>query len=126
MIHQLLYRSRANVEVSPVILACIGDIAEIRNARLGITGLLRHRDGMFEQLLEGPKGVVETMMARISGDSRHRDIEILQRRELPEREFGDWAMAIVCEHDAECGELAERCGAAPSGEPCLPRENRTR
>lgn len=119
MIHQLLYRSCANVEVSSVILACIGDLAEVRNARLGITGLLRHKDGMFEQLLEGPQGAVETMMEKISADSRHSDIQILQRRDLPEREFSDWAMAILCEDDAECSELAERCSEAPPGEPII-------
>ena len=115
MIHQLLYRSRANIEVSPLILACIGDIAESRNARLGITGLLCHQDGMFTQLLEGPRDAVELVMDKIVADRRHCDIEILQRRDVAQREYGQWAMAIVCEDDDEAVDLTERCCAQAAG-----------
>lgn len=109
MIHQLLYRSRANIEVSPLILACIGHVADERNARLGITGLLCHRDGMFVQALEGPRAAIDSLMAWIAADLRHGDVEILGRRELAEREFGTWSMAIVCADDDLAVDLTKRC-----------------
>ena len=119
MIHQLLYRSRADIEVSPVILACIGHQAEERNPSFGITGLLCHNDGIFVQVLEGPRSSVDLMMEKIAGDGRHREIEILSRRDVAEREFGQWAMAVVCEQDGRAAELLDRGFERVAGEPVV-------
>ena len=100
-----------------MILACIGHGAEQRNAQLGITGLLCHQDGQFVQLLEGPQSSVDLVMEKIVIDSRHSDIEIIQRRDLPEREFADWAMAIVCGQDDLGVQLTERCLGGVADEP---------
>mgnify|MGYP003865398465 CR=1 FL=1 len=115
MIYQLIYRSRANIEVSPLILASIGDVAETRNAKLGITGLLCHSGGTFYQLIEGPRDSVELLMEKIAVDNRHSEIEVIQRREIANREFGDWAMAIVCDNDDVGEELTYRCFDSLSG-----------
>ncbi|WP_022673489.1 BLUF domain-containing protein [Novosphingopyxis baekryungensis] len=109
MIHQLTYRSRATIEVSPLILASIGHIAEERNAAHGITGLLCHQDGSFFQVMEGPRAAIDMLMDIIALDHRHDQVEIISRRDLPEREFGSWAMAVVCDHEAEGEELIDRC-----------------
>ena len=119
MIHQLLYRSRADIEVSPVILACIGHQAEERNPTLGITGLLCHQDGMFIQVLEGPRSAVELMMEKIADDGRHHEIEVISRRDIPEREFGQWAMAVICENDERAVELLDRGFENVAGEPMV-------
>lgn len=76
-INQILATSRAN------------------NARRGVTGMLCHYDGSFLQFLEGePERVGETFDI-ISRDRRHHSVLKVLRREITERLFPDWTMALV-------------------------------
>ena len=65
------------------------------NDRTGITGMLIYHQGSFLQVLEGPKDVVEGLFGKISGDSRHKEIKVLFRGEVEEREFAEWSMGFV-------------------------------
>jgi hypothetical protein len=55
-------------------------VSAARNGLDGITGLLYTEEAAFLQVIEG------------RDDARHRDLEILVDRDVPEREFGDWTM----------------------------------
>lgn len=71
--------------------------ALVKNAKLGITGFLLYNDRTTTvyQLLEGPPDVVESLWNTIRQDPRH-DVCIgsVQRREVADREFPNWSMAL--------------------------------
>jgi hypothetical protein len=87
------------VYISTATPAAAGNIATIlaasrrNNGEAGITGLL-YSDGVrFLQVLEGPPEAVKARFDVIAQDPRHRAVVVLSRREITNREFGDWAMA---------------------------------
>lgn len=62
------------------------------NSRQDITGYLLFDGDHFLQILEGPSQAVQETYERIAKDPRHRDIEIVSAKNVPERAFGAWAM----------------------------------
>lgn len=112
------------------------------NGRQRIYGGLYYADGSFFQCLEGREAEVQALYERLAGDERHRDVRLLDRREIDEPSFGDWAMKhvpnapevqhLLARHgrsgfdphsfppvlvDAMVGLLLERPDMAPPGEP---------
>jgi hypothetical protein len=87
---QLVYISTA---VGSVATASILAESRANNTRDRITGLLFSDGRRFLQALEGEPAMVERAFARIGADTRHRALVVLSRREVAQREFGDWAMA---------------------------------
>ena len=90
---QLLYRSRSLIG-SGSVLQLSGILAEARpaNARDDITGALTAVDGVFVQVIEGREAGIDALMARLARDSRHTDVEVLERRRVERRAFSDWDM----------------------------------
>lgn len=90
--YQLVYvstvRRDALIDVPAILLA-----SQTNNRRNAITGLLYYDGTRFLQALEGPKVAVEATFDRISADLRHRSIVVLSKRDVANREFGEWAMA---------------------------------
>ena len=60
-----------------------------------VTGILCSGDGIFLQVLEGERPVVNDMFYRIVADSRHRHVELLSMEEIQKRQFDQWSMALV-------------------------------
>jgi hypothetical protein len=94
---QAIYCSRA-LRAGEEHLADILDRSRINNPELGITGVLIVIGDTYLQLLEGPEESVGTLLEFIAEDDRHDRMEVLARRPMTAREFGDWAMA---HHDVE-------------------------
>ena len=69
--------------------------ARDKNARLGITGLLLHRDDSFFQILEGEEEEVRGLFERISADVRHDRVEVVSQGTTGCRDFSDWQMAFI-------------------------------
>ena len=65
------------------------------NARRRVVGGLYFADGCFFQCLEGPADVVETLYQKLHSDPRHRDLKVLDRREIAAPRFREWAMKHV-------------------------------
>jgi len=90
LIH-LIYFSRAQLSAEPVVrMQQINDIArhaQKKNEFSVITSLLIVDQGYFIQILEGERMSVQETFQRISGDSRHRDVHIVEWREIAKREF---------------------------------------
>lgn len=82
-------------------LGAILQVSQRNNLRDGLTGLLFANGKRFLQVLEGPTAAVEAAFARVAVDPRHRAIVVLSRREIAEREFGNWAMAAPLGQEAE-------------------------
>ena len=92
MLVRLLYASRAT---DPGARDAIHDIlrqAQAHNARHGITGNLCHSENIFLQVLEGGRGAVNALYARILRDPRHSDVTLLHYEEINERRYAGWSM----------------------------------
>lgn len=112
------------------------------NARQRIVGGLYFADGSFFQCLEGREAEVQALYDRLAADPRHRDVRLLDRREIDAPAFGEWAMKhvpnapevqqLLARHgrsgfdphsfppalvDAMVGLLLERPDVPPPGEP---------
>lgn len=65
------------------------------NKRLGLSGMLLYRDGMFLQVIEGPDDALRERMAIIATDPRHSEIRVLLEEDIAERMFPAWTMGHV-------------------------------
>ncbi|WP_165842818.1 BLUF domain-containing protein [Phenylobacterium deserti] len=91
----LVYLSSAATIPSAEVLSGIVQQSQRNNQQCDVTGLLCHYDGNFLQFLEGPEEAVNQTYDRISRDPRHRQLIQVQRRQIEERAFADWSMAVV-------------------------------
>jgi hypothetical protein len=92
-VHQLIYVSLAQKKMLKSDLYIILRKARKNNEHSDVTGLLIYSDEYFIQVLEGNKEVVKNLFKKISEDTRHSDIQILEERETSERAFLNWKMA---------------------------------
>lgn len=68
-----------------------------RNQHAGLTGLLLYTPSHFIQVLEGAPSAIASTYLRISKDSRHTHLRVIDDREVDQREFGAWSMtATLC------------------------------
>jgi hypothetical protein len=67
--------------------------ARARNEQLGLTGALIYTRTHFAQVLEGQAEAIETMMASIRADSRHRNLCVVADEPIEARYFPAWTMA---------------------------------
>ncbi len=91
----VVYRSRAVADMSPPQLQDLTRVAQARNGREAITGLMLYDGGQFFQWLEGPEDGVDRVMSSICQDKRHTNIEILNNQRAHGRTFGDWNMKLA-------------------------------
>ena len=92
-LEQLIYISES---VAPVASALqMSDIlatARPNNRRDAITGALTAADGRFIQIIEGPSASLDDLLSRLRADTRHREVQIVERRPVTVRAFPDWDM----------------------------------
>lgn len=92
---RLVYISSAAVPLTKAELENLVWKASVRNRELDITGLLLHHEGCIIQVIEGPTQAVDTLMAKIERDPRHRGLLVLLREPMSAREFDSWGMGCV-------------------------------
>lgn len=90
---QLVYVSSVRPGLPASETDAILTASRTNNRARSITGFLYSDGGRFLQALEGPADEVLATYARIKADPRHRAIVMLSKREIENREFGEWAMA---------------------------------
>lgn len=90
-----LYVSRAVGPQTTTVTGSILSVAQAYNQLHGISGVLCHGQGLYLQVLEGERSVINRLYERIIRDPRHKDVELLQLEEINERRFGKWSMAFV-------------------------------
>ena len=101
MLIRLIYVSKA---VDPQTLTLTDSIlrkAHAWNTQNDITGVLCEGQGMFLQALEGERGKVTRLYARIFADPRHKDLELIHCESITERRYGEWSMARVSLSDVD-------------------------
>jgi hypothetical protein len=65
------------------------------NFRAGVTGYLVYDGAWFAQLLEGPAPALDSALARIEADPRHREVRLLLRQPIDRRCFDGWSMGCT-------------------------------
>lgn len=100
VMYYILYVSQAQQPMSDDELSALLEVSRANNIRDGVTGLLIYKQwreenrANFLQLLEGPRDVVENAYRKITKDNRHHTVIVLEKGEIAERNFPDWAMGF--------------------------------
>jgi hypothetical protein len=92
---QLVYASAATLLFTRKDLVNLLKVARERNAASGINDMLLYHNKSFLQVLEGPKERVGALFTKIEKDPRHKNVLVLLRREIQEKEFENWSMGFV-------------------------------
>ena len=87
-----VYVSRSSYPFTDDDLANLLMTSRSNNARLGITGMLLHREGRFIQVLEGPEEAVRERLAVIARDPRHTAVHTIVDERVEDRLFPAWTM----------------------------------
>lgn len=90
---RLIYISESLIENQlETELISILDSARAFNSQHNISGVLLHRNGEFIQCLEGQRTVINRLYGRITHDSRHHKLRVVDYERIPERRFSHWYM----------------------------------
>ena len=95
MLIRLIYVSKTVGSQTHALTDSILRKAHAWNTQNDITGVLCEGQGVFLQALEGERGPVTRLYARISADPRHTDLELIHCESIVERRYGGWSMARV-------------------------------
>ena len=95
MLTRLIYISRAVGPQTTTVTTQILETARAYNKAHNLTGVLCQGKGLYVQVLEGERSVVNNLYRRIVADNRHSQTEIVHFGEVESRQFKDWAMALV-------------------------------
>lgn len=93
-LHQVIYISTANPELTEDALLELLSGSQKRNASRKITGLLLHSDGNIIQVIEGPEPAAKALYDKISGDSRHRGVTLISSKSIEKRDFPEFKMGF--------------------------------
>lgn len=94
-LESLLYISESKIELCDA----QGEVERILatayafNPQAGITGALLFTGTHFAQVIEGEEKVISELIAGISRDVRHTQVNIVVRDPIVTRRFPDWSMA---------------------------------
>ncbi len=92
---RLYYASEATDQYSPMEIGNILESCRQHNPPLDVTGVLFLGNGYFFQCLEGPRKNVNQIYRNITGDQRHKQVELLEFKEVGERLFSEWSMKYI-------------------------------
>jgi len=98
---RIVYVSRKRPEVPPGTLVAMVEMAQIRNEKEDITGILLYAKGCFLQVLEGDPERVAGIFARIRVDKRHDSVFLVSQGPIRHRSFGAWRMGFVALADLD-------------------------
>jgi Sensors of blue-light using FAD len=101
MLIRLIYVSKAVDPQTPTLTDSILRKAQAWNTQNDITGVLCEGQGVFLQALEGERGQVTRLYARIAADPRHKNLELIHCESINERRYGEWSMARVSLSDVD-------------------------
>ncbi len=95
MLIRLIYLSKPVGLQTVALTDSILSKAHAWNTQNDITGVLCEGQGVYLQALEGERGAVTRLYARIFKDPRHSGLELLHCESITERRYRGWSMARV-------------------------------
>jgi hypothetical protein len=90
---QIFYASSARKDMTRVGIEALLERARAHNTRVGITGILLYKGGIFLQLIEGPDAEITALFKRIQLDPRHDHVIQILNLTHRQRIFNEWTMA---------------------------------
>ena len=102
---RLVYRSQLTVapEDRRAELSSILDASRSKNTARDVTGALLVWQDYVVQTLEGEEAAVRALYEKISTDSRHEAVTLLEAEPVESRAFARWSMARVSDDDQPSG-----------------------
>lgn len=94
-LQRLFYISQCRPTLEVDELWQIRMLSQSRNRALDVTGALLYTGCHFAQVLEGPAGSLDELMASIRADRRHTQVNQLYRCEATSRLFPMWSLRCV-------------------------------
>jgi hypothetical protein len=91
----MIYISRSVGPQTTTVTAQILETARRYNKAHNLTGVLCQGRGLYVQVLEGDRSVVNGLYRRIVADNRHDHTEVVHFGEIESRQFKEWSMALV-------------------------------
>lgn len=91
---RLVYASSTDKDWRATDLLELLKICRTNNSARNITGILLYSNKTFFQVLEGEEPDINTVFSQIEKDPRHRDITILEKTNIAERQFPYWSMGF--------------------------------
>jgi len=91
--NSIIYISQQARPLTELDLRDILTTSRRNNAANHLSGMLLFCNGCLMQYLEGEELVLNQTYEKISRDKRHRDLVVLSRQPVTEREFANWEMA---------------------------------
>lgn len=88
--------------------------ARVRNAQLGITGVLLYANGHFAQCLEGRAQDIDRIYAHVQRDAMHQTLISLVREDIDRRRFEQWTMGFGAVQTVAFGDPWSADQIAPS------------
>ena len=95
MLIRLLYVSKPVGPITTYVTSSILETSSVNKKESQITGVLCQGSGIYMQVLEGERSVINALFSRIMADKRHSTIELLSIEEIEQRRYGQWTMALV-------------------------------
>ena len=95
LLTRLVYISRAVGPQTTTVTTQILETARAFNKSHNLTGVLCQGKGLYVQVLEGERSIVNSLYRRIVADNRHTDTEVVSFTDIPARQFQSWSMALV-------------------------------
>lgn len=92
---QLIYTSKETQPFPEADLHALLANARHNNHTLGVSGILLYEAGSFLQVLEGSEVAVDTIYAQVCKDPRHAGLNLLMKKPIKARDFGDWTMGYA-------------------------------
>jgi len=119
MLRQVIYRSRSLIGGWGPELLDIARASARRNEAAGICSTLYHDEQMFCQVIEGPFGAVEALMASLKVDPRHFSLRMASDAPIHRHSDGAAAMRFV---DGRHAKIARRMVQDEAFARAAPRE----
>jgi hypothetical protein len=107
-LHEIIYVSTLADDAPVRVVADIAMRSRRHNQQADVTGLLVFDGLRFCQQLEGCAREVAAIMARIQGDPRHHDVEVLHHGPLEKRRFRRFSLGYTSVEDIELLERLQR------------------
>lgn len=100
---RLAYASTAKKDWGSAELLSLLQQCRKNNSANGISGILLYSNRTFFQILEGDEEVVESTYETIKQDERHKDVTLIEKKDILERDFPYWSMGFpkLNKHDLD-------------------------
>ena len=95
MLVRLLYVSQPVGPITTTMTTLILEKSDANNKKENITGVLCQGSGLWMQVLEGERSIINLLYSKIMADRNHHNVQLLSMEEISERRFGQWSMALV-------------------------------